>query len=120
MSATPKELAFFVVAAFFCATRPATALDPRYPDWPCQQLKVPEISVANVWTGAPIDLIDKQQFADSKETDLVTRLAARRTPMDEARTLIDGFVAAANTEKQARATELFANCFRFSTRSATK
>jgi len=32
-------------------TQSAFALDPRYPDWPCQQLKVPEISIASVWNG---------------------------------------------------------------------
>jgi len=25
--------------------------DPRFPDWPCNQIKVPEISVAAVWAG---------------------------------------------------------------------
>ena len=31
----------------------AFAADPRYPDWPCQQAKVPEISLAAVWAGPP-------------------------------------------------------------------
>ena len=31
------------------------AADPRFPDWPCNQIKVPEISVAAVWTGPSID-----------------------------------------------------------------
>ena len=25
------------------------------PNWPCQQIKVPELSVAAMWTGPPID-----------------------------------------------------------------
>jgi hypothetical protein len=25
------------------------AADPRYPDWPCTQAKVPEVSLAAVW-----------------------------------------------------------------------
>ena len=32
----------------------ALAVDPRYPDWPCNQMKVPEISIAAVWSGPPI------------------------------------------------------------------
>src|ERR1700733_12834115 len=80
------------VATGLCATQPASALDPRYPDWPCQQLKVPEISIASVWTGPPIEGIDKQKAADPKVTELVARLAARRTPMEEARKLIADFV----------------------------
>ena len=31
------------------------AADPRFPDWPCGQIKVPEISVAAVWAGPSID-----------------------------------------------------------------
>ena len=31
------------------------AADPRYPDWPCIQAKVPEISLAAVWAGPPLD-----------------------------------------------------------------
>ena len=38
--------AFFVL---FQAGVPAAAMDNRYPDWPCQQLKVPELSVAAIW-----------------------------------------------------------------------
>ena len=32
----------------------ALAADPRYPDWPCNQIKVPELSAAAVWAGPPI------------------------------------------------------------------
>ena len=31
----------------------ALAADPRFPDWPCNQVKVPEISVATVWQDRP-------------------------------------------------------------------
>jgi hypothetical protein len=99
------------VATGLCATQPASALDPRYPDWPCQQLKVPEISIASFWTGPPIEGIDKQKAADPKVTELVARLAARRTPMEEARKLIADFVVGTSEEKQAKATTLFAGLY---------
>ena len=86
----------------------AFALDPRYPDWPCQQLKVPEISIASVWTGPPIDTIDTTKPADPKQADLVARLAARRTPIDDARKLIADYLAGAGEEKQEKAKRLFA------------
>lgn len=91
-----------------CAAQPALALDPRYPDWPCQQLKVPEISIASVWSGPPIEAADKGKSVDPKEAELVSRLAARRTPMEEARTLISDFVTGTREEKQERAKRLFA------------
>ena len=111
MAAPKNLLASSALAALLCATLPAKALDPRYPDWPCQQLKVPGISVAAVWTGPSIDSVDKQILGDPKDADLVTRLAARRTPMEEARKLIDAFVAGPKPERQAKATALFAELF---------
>ena len=87
---------------------PAFALDPRYPDWPCQQLKVPGISVANVWTGPSIEAVDTTKLSDPREADLVSRLAARRTPMDDARKLIADFIVGTNEEKQEKAKMLFA------------
>jgi hypothetical protein len=89
-------------------TQPAFALDPRYPDWPCQQLKVPEISIASVWTGPPIDTIDTTKPVDPKQADLVAHLAARRTPIEDARKLIADYLASAGEEKQEKATRLFA------------
>jgi len=91
-----------------CVTEPAFALDPRYPDWPCQQLKVPEISIASVWTGPSIEAIDKTKPADPKEAELVSRLAARRTPIEDARKLIADYVVGTNEEKQQKAKTLFA------------
>jgi hypothetical protein len=89
----------------------AFALDPRYPDWPCQQLKVPEISVASVWAGPSIEPIDTTKPADAKEAELVTRLAARRTPMEDAKKLIADFVVGTKDERQEKAKTLFAGLY---------
>lgn len=91
-----------------CLARPAFALDPRYPDWPCQQLKVPGIAIASVWTGPAIEPADKEKSADLKQAELVARLAARRTPMEDARKLIADFVVGTKEEKQEKAKRLFA------------
>src|SRR5512140_263185 len=90
------------------STHRAFALDARYPDWPCQQLKVPEISIASVWAGPPIEAADKGKPLDPKEAELVTRLAARRTPMEDARKLIADFVVGTREEKLEKAKTLFA------------
>jgi hypothetical protein len=96
------------VAMAAWVTQPAFALDPRYPDWPCQQLKVPEISIASIWTGPSIEAIDKEKTADPKEAELISRLAARRTPIEDARKLIADYVIGTNEEKQQKAKTLFA------------
>ena len=89
------------------SVRSALALDPRYPDWPCQQLKVPEISIASVWNGPPIDAADKGKPVDPKEAELVARVAARRTPIEDARKLIADFVVGTKDEKLEKAKSLF-------------
>jgi hypothetical protein len=96
------------IVLIVCMARPAFALDPRYPDWPCQQLKVPEISIASVWTGPSIESIDSAKTTDQKETELVSRLAARRTPIEEARKMIADFMVGTRQEKQEKAKRLFA------------
>ena len=86
----------------------AFALDPRYPDWPCQQLKVPGIALANVWTGPSIEIGDTAKPTDEKQSELVSRLAARRTAMDDARKLIADYLVGSSAEKQEKAMTLFA------------
>jgi DNA repair ATPase RecN len=97
-----------MVAIVACWTQSAFALDPRYPDWPCQQLKVPGIAIASVWNGPSIDIGDAAKPTDAKQTELVSRLAARRTPIEDARKLIADYVVGTAEEKQEKAKTLFA------------
>jgi hypothetical protein len=99
------------VAMAACWAQSALALDPRYPDWPCQQLKVPGIAVASVWTGPSIEPIDTTKPRDAKDAELVARLAARRTPIEDARQLIAEYVTGTDAEKQEKATALFASLY---------
>jgi hypothetical protein len=87
------------------------ALDPRYPDWPCQQLKVPGIAIASVWNGPPIEIGEGAKPTDAKQAELASRLAARRTPIEDARKLIADYIAGTNAEKQEKAKTLFASLY---------
>jgi hypothetical protein len=89
----------------------SNAADPRYPDWPCVQAKVPEISVAAVWDGPPIEPVANDWRDEPRIKDLVARLAARRTPMDEARQSIAEFVTGDVTSKADRGKRLFSALF---------
>ena len=53
-------------------------------DWPCVQRKIPEISPAAVWAGPPLDRVAERWRRDPAVAPLVERLAARRTPVEEA------------------------------------
>jgi hypothetical protein len=48
-----------VLLAVAASTQDGFAADPRFPDWPCAQAKVPEISLAAVWAGPPLDEAEK-------------------------------------------------------------
>jgi hypothetical protein len=87
------------------------AADPRYPDWPCAQAKVPEISLAAVWAGPPLDDAADKWKDDARVSAWVSTVAARRTPLEEAEKAITEFLAGSATEKGATGKLLFAGLF---------
>ena len=97
--------------AFAVSTAAARAADPRYPDWPCAQAKVPEISLAAVWAGPALDDAETKWKDDSKVSALVSKLAARKTPLDEAEKSVKEFLAGSAADKTANAKLLFAGLF---------
>jgi hypothetical protein len=90
----------------------ALAADPRFPDWPCNQVKVPEISVAAVWAGPSIDDVGNAWEDDAAIRELVARLAARRTPLDDAQKTISDVITGAESERQKKAKLIFAGLFK--------
>lgn len=90
------------------ATTPALAADPRYPDWPCVQAKVPEISAAAVWAGPPIGDAEKSWEHDRHVRDLIGQLAPRRVPLADAKQRIADFVAGKPDGREERGRLLFA------------
>jgi chromosome segregation ATPase len=103
----------FVAAVVFGAGLSCVshAADPRYPDWPCVQAKVPDISVAAVWDGPPIEQTADTWQNEPEIKDLVARLAARRTPMEEAQKSIAQFLSGDPAAKADRGKRLFAGLF---------
>jgi hypothetical protein len=99
------------LAVTFAGAAPVLAADPRYPDWPCNQIKVPELSAAAVWAGPPIDDVGDAWENDPQIKDLVARVAARRMPLEDAQRAVTDFLANATADKQTRAKLLFAGLF---------
>ncbi len=79
------------------------------PDWPCQQIKVPELSIAAVWPDALPDEADNAALPGL--ADLAAKLAARRTPMEEAEKDIAAFVTGTPEERKKKAGLLFLGLF---------
>jgi DNA polymerase III alpha subunit len=101
-----------LVAAFaIVLATPAFGADPRYPDWPCAQAKVPELSVAAMWAGPPIDDVAKAWESDPKVKDLVPRIAARRTSLEDAQKSVAEFITGSVAEREQKAKLLFAGLF---------
>ena len=100
--------ALFTVAA---STQFCLAADPRYPDWPCAQAKVPEISLAAVWAGPPLGDAEEQWKSDPRVSALVEKAAARKTPLDDAQKAITEFLSAPGTDKVTTGKLLFAGLF---------
>lgn len=103
--------AFAAACAILASVGPLRAADPRYPDWPCAQAKVPEISVAAVWEGPAIDQAANKWKNDPKISALVARVAARRTPIEQAEKEITDFLSAADAGKKEAGIMLFAGIF---------
>src|SRR5882724_106600 len=95
-----------IVMAF--AVPAAHAADPRYPDWPCVQAKVAELSPAALWAGPPLDDAAKAWANDPKIRDLVPRLAARRVPVEDAQKSIADFMTGSAAERAEKGKLLFA------------
>jgi hypothetical protein len=102
-------MALLIVAA---SAEKSQGADPRFPDWPCAQAKVPEISLAAVWAGPPLDDVQDKWKDNAKIAALVTKLAARRTELDDAQKAIAEFLSSASAaDKTATGKLLFAGLF---------
>jgi hypothetical protein len=95
---------------FVAASSECLAADPRHPDWPCTQAKVPDISLAAVWAGPPLDDIKDKWKEDAKVSALVPKLAARRTSLEDAQKAIAEFLAS-SADKATAGKLLFAGLF---------
>jgi hypothetical protein len=89
----------------------ARAAGRNDPHWPCAQAKVPQMSIAAIWDGPSIADVGNAWEDNPAFKDLVIRLAARRTPLDEAQKAIAGFITGDPAEKQEKAKRLFVGVF---------
>jgi hypothetical protein len=105
------RLILFAVTISAALNAAALAADPRHPDWPCVQIKVPEISITAVWSGPTIDGVGRAWESDPKVRDLVGRLALRRVPLEEAEKDIADFMTGDAAAKAKKAKLLFAGLF---------
>ena len=80
-------------ALFLTVGEPALGASNQDPSWPCIQRKVPELSLAQIWTGPDLVGSSKDGSKDPEVSALVVELAARKTPISEAQKKICEFAA---------------------------
>lgn len=103
---------FVLAMAALALCGAAQAADKRFPDWPCKQIKVPDLSVTQVWSGEAFETGSAAWKQDAGLGDLVPALAARRTGLEAADKAIADYAAALPAgERKARLTALFAALF---------
>jgi hypothetical protein len=90
------------------AGQPVQSQPAEDPDWPCIQRKVPEISPGMVWAGPSLDGTAASWRDDPEIAALATKIASRRTPIEEANAAIKDFAEASGENKDERLTTLFA------------
>jgi hypothetical protein len=105
------RLSIIGVALLAPALACAQSRGARDPDWPCQQIKVPEISLAAVWSGPAVGPDDKAWKNDPAVADLVSKVAPRREPIDHAQTLIHDFAQHAGDQKQTQLLQVLVGLF---------
>src|SRR5665213_3011847 len=93
---------------FAYAAADAAPPGPRDPDWPCQQIKVPELSLASVWSGPPVDPQQTDWQNDQSVADLVHEVVQRREPLAQAQDKIHAFAQQAKEQKQEKLLALLA------------
>jgi hypothetical protein len=81
------------------------------PDWPCQQVKVGELSVASVWNGPAIDPASADWQQDVAVAGLVGTIVQRRLPMDQAAQRVAAFAKTAGPDKDRELQLVFAGVF---------
>lgn len=104
--------AFLGLAAIAGLASGASAASGQDPDWPCQQRKVPELSVAQVWTGPDVTEALSAWRNDDDVAALVRQIAPRRVDVADANAAIASFVADMDpATKEEKLVKVFAGVF---------
>ena len=78
-------------------------------NWPCHQILVGQLSVAAVWSGPSIEGLAWRN--DQAVADIVSTLAARRTPLEAAERAIEDFAQSQGASKTKKLVAVFAGLF---------
>jgi hypothetical protein len=101
-------IAIATALAPWAIAQPAAKADP---DWPCQQIKTPTLSLASVWAGPQLDLSSQSWRNESDVADLAAKMAQRRIPVADVEQAITDFKTKAGADADAKLLAAFAAAF---------
>ncbi|MEJ1160801.1 hypothetical protein [Prosthecomicrobium sp. N25] len=84
----------------------AAAAASTDPDWPCVQVRNPQIAATAIWGGPEIPEAAKEWWTEPDVADAVRTIASRRIPIEEAEKIIDG-IAKGEGDRTLRLSKLF-------------
>jgi hypothetical protein len=105
------RVAAILAGVLGCASAWAQPPGLRDPDWPCQQIKVPELSLASVWSGPEVDTNSAAWRNDPAVAELVGKVAPRRVTIEHATALIDDFARQQMDKEKSKLLLLMAGLF---------
>jgi hypothetical protein len=89
------------------------ALPSRDPDWPCQQIKITQLSLGALWTGPDLTPYLDSWSKDQQVAEMTRHVAQRRLPLDQAEQAIRDFASAAGAQKREKLLALMAGVFAY-------
>ena len=98
-----------LIASLTASAASAASFDD--PDWPCIQRKVPTLSIGQMWAGPLVDAKIEALADDADIKNLSTRIALRRTKLEEAEVLVSEFSDAQTSDQNEKLTALFFAAF---------
>ena len=87
------------------------ARPPSDPDWPCQQIKMPELSLGAMWDGPDVTPYFAKWSQDAAVAALVESIVQRRMPLDQAQQTVHSFAGQLGPSQRSRLLALMAGVF---------
>lgn len=103
---TQKSALLLAAALSAAALCPASAATSSDPEWPCVQVKNPQIAAAAIWGGPQIPEAAKEWWKDQDVANAVQTIAPRRTPMEEVEKTV-AQIASSGGDKAVKMSALF-------------
>lgn len=89
-----------VLAVLMSAAIPSLAAAASTdPDWPCIQVRNPQIAAMAIWGGPELPEATKEWWGDQDVADAVRTIASRATPIEEVEKIVDRIEAAPGDKK---------------------